>query len=103
MKYQLVLQWASESLIGGFDTLVEIENVLQEKLGKQEDVDRQDDGPGEVNIFILTDDTLTCFERVKSILDWSKEWGSVRVSYQEILGNEFVILFPKSLTKFRIA
>jgi len=102
MRYQLVLQWSPVSGLRDYDMLIEMEDLLLDKLDKQDDVDGHDFGSGDMNIFILTDDPGACFERVKAILECRDTWASVRVAYREISGDEYFILFPKHLTQFDV-
>jgi hypothetical protein len=66
-------------------------------------VDGHDAGMGEMNIFLLTDDPRACFDEVRAILEGHNAWATVRAGYREISKSEFVILFPKNLTKFEVA
>jgi hypothetical protein len=103
MRYQLVLQWPNTPGLGDYDALIEIENLLMDKLGDPEMVDGHDVGMGEMNIFLLTDDPQGCFDKVRAILECHSAWTTIRVGYREISQDEFVILFPKNLTKFAVA
>jgi hypothetical protein len=103
MRYQLVLQWPTAAVLGSYEKLIEIEDLLVERLGKLGEVDGHDIGSEELNIFILTDNPRACFEGVKSILESGDTWASVRVAYREISENEYEVLFPKSLKTFKIA
>ena len=66
MKYQLVLQWPVPEI--NFDKLIEIEDLLIQRLPGDHQVDGHDFGSGESNIFLLTDDPKTCWENVWRIL-----------------------------------
>jgi hypothetical protein len=57
MRYQLVLQFAADSLVD-FDRLVALEDRLIEELGQLAMVDGHDFGLGQFNIFVLTDDPV---------------------------------------------
>ena len=89
MRYQLVLQWSSASVLEDYGPLIEIENLLLDKLGEQDVVDGHDAGSDEMNIFIVTDDPFACFERVKAILESRESWATVRVGYREISETNF--------------
>jgi hypothetical protein len=54
MKFQVVLQWPASS-VNDFNGMVEIEDLLVEKLGAQNEVDGHDFGAEETNIFVHTD------------------------------------------------
>jgi hypothetical protein len=103
VRYQLVLQWSSASVAGGYDTLVEVEDLLIAKLRDQTKVDGHDIGSGEMNIFILTNDPKACFENVRATLQSHEMLASIRVAYREVSGNKYVILWPKDLTEFEVA
>jgi hypothetical protein len=102
MKYQLVLQWPAAS-IKDYDTLIEIEDVLTEKLDDGSDVDGHDAGSGEMNIFIHTDDPQTTFSAVKRAIGTRDFWVDARVAYRELAGNTFTVLWPDGLTEFTVA
>ncbi len=102
MRYQLVLQWSTASGLKDYDSLIEIENLLLQKLDKQYEVDGHDLGSGEMNIFILTNDPAGCFEQTKAILGHRNAWVRIRVGYREISSDEFVILCPNHLMKFDV-
>jgi len=102
MKYQLVLQWPASS-IKDYDAIIEVENALVENLSAVNDVDGHDAGSGEVNVFIHTDDPKHAFNEVKAILGTRDFWVDVRIAYREVTGSEYIILWPKNLTKFKVA
>lgn len=100
MKYQLVIQWPATSM-KDYDALIEIEEVLIEKLSKMHEVDGHDIGAKEFNIFIQTDNPQSASNEVKTILSDSV-YSDARAAYREISKSEYKILWPKSLTKFSI-
>src|ERR1700734_259644 len=67
MKYQLVLQWPATS-IRDYDSMIEIESVLSERLSKNSKVDGHDAGAGEMNIFVHTDDPIMAFKEIQATL-----------------------------------
>ncbi|HTZ73118.1 MAG TPA: hypothetical protein VMB47_04295 [Candidatus Aquilonibacter sp.] len=100
MKYQLVLQWPSETTDADFETLCRTERLVRLlPFGNQ--VDGHDIGSGEANIFILTNDPLGCFEQVKAILESHPIWKG-RVAYREESGENYVVVWPKGLRNFRV-
>ena len=101
MTYQLVLQWAASSLADD-DRLIRIEDTLIAGITEQHEVDGHDEGSGEMNIFIRTDDPLAAFERIRGILD-RDTLKSVRVAYREVSGSTYTVLWPKDLTNFTVA
>jgi hypothetical protein len=100
MRFQLVLQWRTESSLASYDSLIETENLLIEGLAGRNKVDGHDAGSGELNIFIFTDDPVECFGEVKAILAGRKEWDGVRAGFREIGEDDYTILWPKHLSKF---
>ena len=102
MRYQLVLQWPAAS-IKDYDAMIEIEDALVEKLSDENEVDGHDAGSGEMNIFIRTDKPKEAFNEVKNILGSRDVWVDARVAYREVSGSEYKILWPKSLTEFKVS
>ncbi len=101
MKYQLVLQWGASALMD-YDRLIEVENVLTQELGSTHDVDGHDEGSGQMNIFIRTDDPKKAFDQSKAILSNYAAWNDIRVACREVSGNVYTILWPKGLTEFKV-
>jgi hypothetical protein len=101
VKYQLVLQWPAAS-IKDYDRLIEIENALAENLSSRSEVDGHDAGSGEMNIFIHTDDPKRAFNEVKAVLCSRNFWDSARIAYREGTRSEYTILWPESLSEFRV-
>ena len=102
MKYQLVLQW-SASTIKNYDTLIEIEDVLTEKLDDGSDVDGHDAGVGEMNIFIHTDDPKATFKAIEAAIGTRDFWVDARVAYREQSGSDYTVIWPKDLYEFKVA
>ena len=101
MKYLLVLQWPASS-IRDYDAMIEIENVLVEKLAKYSEVDGHDAGSGEVNIFIRTDDPKKTFDEVRALLGTRDCWVDARVAYREGARSGYTVLWPKDQTQFKV-
>lgn len=57
---------------------------------------------GEMNIFIRTDKPKEAFNEVKSILGSRDFWVDARLAYREVSGSKYTILWPKSLTEFKV-
>jgi hypothetical protein len=102
MRYQLVLQWPAAS-IRDYDAMVGIEDTLIERLSAANEVDGHDAGSGEMNIFIRTDDPERAFAEIEGILGSRDFWVDARVAYREVGGDQYVVLWPTSLTDFRVA
>ena len=101
MKYQLVLQFAADSL-EDYDRLVALEDSLIEELGDVANVDGHDFGLGEFNIFILTDDPTAVFGKAHSIVINQRLPNVLRSAYREMDGEDYVILWPSALTDFNV-
>jgi hypothetical protein len=101
VKYQLVLQWPASS-IKDYDAMIEVENVLIEKLTQHHEVDGHDAGSGEVNIFVHTDDPQKVFDEIRTILGTRDYWVDARVAYREVARNEYTVLWPKGLVEFKV-
>lgn len=101
MKYVLVLQWPASS-IKDYDTFVEIEGLLTEKLSENNDVDGHDAGVGEMNIFIHTDNPSGAFKEIQATLGSRDFWIDARVAYREAMKSNYTILWPRDLTEFKV-
>lgn len=99
--YQIVIQWDEEA-IGDFDSLIEVENILYERLSVNHEVDGHDMGSGEANIFIITENPKQAFEEIRQALQSETCWSDVRIAYREISGEEYVPLWPKGLRGFSV-
>lgn len=101
MKFQLVLQWPASSY-AGYERLMQIEERLINGLGEQHEVDGHDQGSGETNIFIRTNDPRAAFSRTREILN-EDDFTNMRAAYREVSQNDYTILWPKGLIKFAVA
>jgi len=101
MKYLLILQWPAAS-IKDFDNLIEIEDLLIEKLGKGSHVDGHDAGSGEMNIFVNTGNPEATFREVQAALGSHDFWVDARVAFREATKSRYTILWPKDLTEFKV-
>ena len=102
MKYQLVLQWPASS-IRDFDRMIEVEGALAAGLSSRHVVDGHDAGSGEVNIFIHTDDPLRAFEEAQAVLGSRDFWIDARAAYRELAKSDYIILWPRDLSGFKVA
>jgi hypothetical protein len=98
VKYQLVLQWPCEAGLD-YEGLIKTEELLSEGLASAE-IDGHDVGRREMNIFILTNEPLDCFESVKALLVNQRIWTNLRAAYRELTGTKYTILWPKGLGEF---
>jgi len=101
MKYQLVLQFAANSM-EHFDRLVSLEDRLIEELDEVATVDGHDFGLGKFNIFVLTDDPATVFGKAHGIVINQGLPNVMQSAYREMDGEDYVILWPSSLTEFSV-
>ncbi len=99
MKYQLVIQFAEELFE---DEIAYMEDKLDELIVDAE-VDGHDIGSGEINIFIHTTNPVDTFKVVKNVLEnESINFEYVKIAYREIFGKNYIILWPKDCTKFKV-
>jgi hypothetical protein len=99
MKYQLVLQFAADSM-PDFDRLIALETTLMETLGDLVTVDGHDFGLGKFNIFLLTDDASAAFNEANQIVRNEAIRNDLRAAYRRMDGEDYVTLWPSSLTDF---
>ena len=85
-----------------YEAMIEAEELLIENLSEANEVDGHDAGAEEVNIFIRTDNPEGAFNEVRDILGTSAYWVDARAAYREVLNNEYTILWPEDLTKFKV-
>jgi len=101
MKYQLVLQFAANSM-ADFDRLVSLETKLMETLDDIGVVDGHDFGSGKFNIFVLTDEPSTTFTQAHEVILDEGIPNELRSAYREASGEDYVILWPSALTQFSV-
>jgi hypothetical protein len=65
-------------------------------------VDGHDFGLGQFNIFILTDEPVVSFSKAHQIVTNEEIPNDMRSAYRELDGGDYVILWPSSLTEFRV-
>jgi hypothetical protein len=96
MRYQLILQWPSS--VVDFEVLRALQDLLEAALSADHDVDGNDFGSGDGNIFILTDDPKAAFEQVRSAVGRHPAWPALRAQYRDLEEDEddddFVSLWP---------
>ena len=102
MTYQLVLQFDANAP-DDFNRLVALEDVFIKELGSVAIVDGHDFGLGEFNIFALTDKPREAFSAVQRIAAQQGAVDAMRAAYRELTADDFVILWPPSLTEFTVA
>src|SRR5687768_3716392 len=98
MKYQLVLQFAGDSL-ADFDAMVALEEELTANLGDSADVDGHDVGSGETNIFIFTSDPARTFLQAKPVLERRQSLQAVTAAYRAVDGEDYTVIWPEGSTR----
>jgi hypothetical protein len=102
MKFQVVLQWpASET--SDYDEMVDVEDLLIERLTERCEVDGHDFGSNEANIFVHTNDPQRAFEEIRAILSGHKLWPATRIAYRQMDGSKYTVIWPKGATIFSIS
>jgi hypothetical protein len=101
VKYQIVIQWPA-STINEYDEMIEVEDVLIDRLSELHQVDGHDFGEGKMNIFLHTNNFKNAFAEVKAILEENGHWDGVRVAYREINKNKYIVLWPIGLKDFSV-
>jgi len=101
MNYQLVLQFVGSSM-ADFNRLVSLETKLMESLGEIGVVDGHDFGSGTFNIFVLTNEPTTAFTQAHQVILKEGIPNEMRSAYRESNGEDYVILWPSTLTEFSV-
>jgi hypothetical protein len=102
MRYQLVLQFAGDSL-ADYDAMVALEDELIAEL-TDADVDGHDVGSGDTNIFIFTSDPARTFQQAKSVLERRQTLQAVTAAYRAVDGEDYSVIWPEGSTrKFTVA
>jgi hypothetical protein len=97
MRYQLVLQFASDT-IADYDALVAIEHQLINTLGENS-VDGHDMGSGEANIFILTSDPQNTFRQLAPVLERAGYMSAVTAAYRSTGEDNYHVLWPENSSR----
>ncbi len=100
--YQLVLQLSGSS-VRDFDAMVLLEDTIRQELGDLGDVDGHDVGSGEMNIFILTTDPVSAFERTRPVVAASAFATRYKAAFRAADGGTYTVLYPPGLGDFQIA
>ena len=99
-KYQLVIQFPSNGMTDdAVDALFELESALEGVDGDFE-VDGNDLGSEEMNLFVQTSDPKATLEILRTHIQVTFPW---RAAYRDIDGDQFTILHPEGLTTFTVA
>ena len=97
MKFQLVIQFDTSNL-DDFDTLIDLEDKLELKLGSCHIVDGHDFGSGEMNIFIHTNDPESAFFTCKKVIGQFTTLEFV-VAYRDLTSEKYTVIYPKNSDK----
>lgn len=95
----MVLQFDAVSM-EEFDRLVALEDQLIAELSDLATVDGHDFGLGQFNVFVLTDAPAASFRKAREIVTAQGIPNVMRSAYRELDGEDYVILWPSSLTEF---
>jgi hypothetical protein len=102
MKFQLILQFPAHS-IDDFDRLIAVENAIEESIGMLGEVDGHDAGSGEMNLFIFTDDPISCFDKIKMMPELQPLLSELKAAYREETREAYSVIYPGSSTPFSVA
>ena len=59
-------------------------------------------GLGKFNIFVLTDDPATVFDKAHGVVIDQSVPNVMQSAYREMDGEDYVVLWPSSLTEFNV-
>jgi hypothetical protein len=103
VQYQLVLQFRGDAL-DDFDAMVALETALVAELGNTAEVDGHDMGSGEINIFILTSNPVSAFEKSRVVLSQLNLLAAVTAAYRLVSGEVYTVVWPATFHgKFVVA
>ncbi len=95
MYYQLVLRLRGDDCLD-FETMVSLEDEIQQIIAPIAEVDGHDVGCEKMKIFILTRDPVASFERIKPLFSAEILLDKVGVAYRELRSDDFALLWPTS-------
>lgn len=98
MEYQLVFQFKG-SMVLDFDSIIMLEENLQRIVEPVAEVDGHDIGRGEVNIFVLTSDPASTFERARKLLSALSLLNKVGIAYRELASDMYTVMWPERATE----
>jgi hypothetical protein len=101
-QHQFVLQWPASSS-KDYATLIELEKAVARALGDSGMVVGHDLGAGEMNIFVLTNDPVTVFERITTTFGTRDFMPELKAAYRDLGKNDFTVVYPASLRHFAVA
>jgi hypothetical protein len=83
--------------------MIRIEDALIKEIGDVAIVDGHDAGSGEMNIFLLTDDTTRSFQESRKVLEAIRAMDMLRAAFRELASDDYRIIWPPGLTSFSVA
>ena len=101
MEYKLVIQWPASS-ISDYDTLIDIEDVLIDKLKDGSEVDGHDAGADEMNIFINNEDPKVTFTAIKKAIGTRDFWVDARIAYRRSSKSNYTMIWPEDFQDFKV-
>ena len=103
-RYQLVIQFKlSDDDTALFDQVRALEDDLIERLDPDVvDVDGDDVGSGEMNVFLFTDEPAAAFARIKPILAARSLLDRSSAAYRPTDGEDYVPIWPDGLQSFDV-
>jgi hypothetical protein len=75
--------------------MIALEQELTEKLRNSADVEGDDVGSGETNIFIFTPDPAATFHQVRPVLERTQRLQAVTAAYREVDGERYTVIWPE--------
>jgi hypothetical protein len=101
MKYSLVLQFRSDSLLD-YDTMNQLQDTLMGPRGGSV-TDFHYIGADKRNISVFTNDPVATFERAKPVLSKMNSLENVTAAYCRADADDYTVLWPKGSTaEFKI-
>jgi hypothetical protein len=102
--YQLVIQFSlDERDVNRLDSLLRFEEDLESWLASEAEVDGNDFGQAEMNIFIHTEDPVRTFKHVQILLEGQHQYERYRAGYRMAGTDAYTPLWPPNLRDFRVA
>ena len=105
-KYQLVIQFSLAGTdVDRFDKLLDLEQQIDRVTADRSiaELDGNDVGAGEFNIFLYTDRPREAFEYLRPIVEKVEPPSEYKVAYRDLKGEEFHIVWPRDLKHFDVA
>jgi hypothetical protein len=98
VKYQLVLQFPSDSFLEDADAAA-LEQDLIQLLGDSAYVDGHDLGASETSIFVFTADPVGTFDSASTLLKRRDLFDCVTAAQREADGDTYTVIWPEDCRK----